>query len=127
MKKNVAIVGYGGQGGWHANHALKSDVVSLSGVFDIKEARQQAARDAGIRAYGSFEELLADKDIDIVVCATPNDVHKDIVIRALEAGKNVVCEKPVALSLQDFDDMCEAAKKAGKLFTVHQNRRWDVD
>ncbi|MCQ2386660.1 MAG: Gfo/Idh/MocA family oxidoreductase, partial [Clostridia bacterium] len=46
---------------------------------------------------------------------------------ALEAGKNVVCEKPVALSVSDFDDMCAAAKKAGKLFTVHQNRRWDVD
>ena len=127
MKKNIAVVGYGGQGGWHANHALKSDVIALGGIFDIKEERQQAARDAGIKAYNSLDEILADNSIDIVVCATPNDVHKDIVIRSLEAGKNVVCEKPVALSIEDFDDMCEAAKKAGKLFTVHQNRRWDVD
>lgn len=127
MKKNVAIIGYGGQGGWHASHALKSDVISLAGIFDIKESRQEAARQAGIKAYDSFEAVLADKNVDIVVCATPNDVHKEIVIKALEAGKNVVCEKPVALSVSDFDDMCEAAKKAGKLFTVHQNRRWDVD
>ena len=105
MKKNIAIVGYGGQGGWHATHALKSDVIALGGIFDIKEERQQAARDAGIKAYDSFEDVLADKNIDIVVCATPNDVHKDIVIRALEAGKNVVCEKPVALSIEDVDDM----------------------
>ena len=127
MKKSVVVVGYGGQGGWHASHALKSDVVTLKGIYDIKEERNQAARDAGIFVYDSFEAILADKDIDIVVCATPNDVHRDIVVRSLLSGKNVVCEKPVALTLEDFDAMCDAAKQAGKLFTVHQNRRWDVD
>ncbi len=127
MKKNVAIIGYGGQGGWHANHALKSDVVALSGIYDIKKERMDLAESKGIFTYPSFEAVLEDPKVDIVVCATPNDVHKDIVIRALLAGKNVVCEKPVALSVADFDDMCAAAKKAGKLFTVHQNRRWDVD
>ena len=127
MKKNVAIVGYGGQGGWHANHALKSDVVNLSGIYDIKQSRIDLAKENGIYTYDSFEAVINDPNVDIVVCATPNDVHKDIVINALLAGKNVVCEKPVALSVEDFDDMCAAAKKAGKLFTVHQNRRWDVD
>ncbi len=127
MKKNVAIVGYGGQGGWHADHCLKSEVVSLRGIYDIKEERITLAQSKGIHTYASFEEVLADNEIDILVCATPNDVHKDIVIRGLRSGKNVVCEKPVALSVEDFDDMCAAAKESGKLFTVHQNRRWDVD
>jgi len=127
MKKNLVVIGYGGQGGWHADHALKSDVVSLRGVYDIKQERMDLAKSKGIHTYESFEAVLADKEIDILVCATPNDVHKDIVIRALQSGKNVVCEKPVALSVEDFDDMCAAAKEAGKLFTVHQNRRWDVD
>lgn len=127
MKKNIAVVGYGGQGGWHASHALKSDVIALSGVYDIKPERAEAARKAGIHAYASFEELISDPNVDIVVCATPNDSHREIVVRALEAGKNVVCEKPVALSLEDFDAMCDASRKSGKLFTVHQNRRWDVD
>ena len=127
MKKNVAIIGYGGQGGWHANHALNSDVVQLSGIYDIKKERMDLAESRGIFAYSSFEAVLDDPKVDIVVCATPNDVHKKIVTRALLAGKNVVCEKPVALSVADFDEMCEAAKKSGKLFTVHQNRRWDVD
>ena len=127
MKKNLVVVGYGGQGGWHADHALQSDVVTLRGIYDIKQERIDLAKSKGINTYDSFEAVLADNEIDIVVCATPNDVHKDIVIRALESGKNVVCEKPVALSVEDFDDMCAAAKKAGKLFTVHQNRRWDVD
>ncbi len=127
MKKNVAIVGYGGQGGWHANHALKSDVISLSGIYDIKKERMDLAESKGIRTYESLDAILADPDVDIVVCATPNDVHKDIVVNSLLAGKNVVCEKPVALSVQEFDEMCAAAKQSGKLFTVHQNRRWDVD
>ena len=127
MKKTLAVVGYGGQGAWHANHALKSDVITLRGVYDIKETRMEAARALGIYTYDSFEAVLADEGVDIVVCATPNDVHKDIVVRSLLAGKNVVCEKPVALSVSDFDEMCEAAKTSGMHFTVHQNRRWDVD
>ena len=127
MKKRLAIVGYGGQGAWHANHALKSDVVELAGIYDIADKRMKAAVDNGIRTYASLDEILADKDVDIVLCATPNDVHKDIVVRSLLAGKNAICEKPVALSISDFDEMVAAAKTSGKLFSVHQNRRWDVD
>ena len=127
MKKKLAIVGYGGQGAWHANHAMKSDVISLAGVYDIREIRMEAARCAGIRTYESLEALLSDGEVDIVLCATPNDVHKKIVISALRAGKNVVCEKPVALSVSDFDEMVAEAERAGVVFSVHQNRRWDVD
>ena len=127
MKKKLAIVGYGGQGAWHANHALKSDVVELAGIYDIADKRMKAAADNGIRTYASLDEILADKDVDIVLCATPNDVHKDIVVKSLLAGKNAICEKPVALSVSDFDEMVAAAKTSGKLFSVHQNRRWDVD
>ena len=127
MRKRLAIVGYGGQGAWHATWAGKSDVVELAGIYDISEKRMNAAREAGIRTYSSLEEILADGAVDIVLCATPNNVHKDIVVSALLAGKNVICEKPVALSVEDFDDMVAAAEKSGKLLSVHQNRRWDVD
>ncbi len=127
MKKNLAIVGYGGQGAWHAAWALKSDVVALTGIYDIAEKRVQAARDNGIHTYASLEELVADPKVDIVLCATPNDVHKDIVITALNAKKHVICEKPVALSVSELDEMLEAAERNGMLFSVHQNRRWDVD
>ncbi len=127
MKKKLAVVGYGGQGGWHADHALKSDVVSLAGVYDIKPERNALAESKGIHAYASFEEILADKSVDIVVIAVPNDDHKPLVIRALEAGKSVVCEKPVEMTVKALDEMIEAANRTGNLFTVHQNRRWDVD
>ncbi len=127
MKKRLAIIGYGGQGAWHANWANKSDVIELAGIFDIAEKRINAAHELGIRVYNSREELLSDASVDIVLCATPNDSHKEIVIDALNHGKHVVCEKPVALSLSDFDEMCDAAAKNGRIFTVHQNRRYDVD
>ena len=123
----LGIVGYGGMGGWHADHALKSDVVELAGIYDIKPERCEAAKQKGIHAYDSMEALLSDESVDLVTVAIPNDVHKDVVIKCLLAGKNVICEKPVALSSVEFAEMVDAAHKSGRLFTVHQNRRWDVD
>ena len=128
MKKmKAAIVGYGGMGGWHAEHLLKSDVAELAGIYDIKEERCELAKSRGIYAYGSFEELLADASVELITVAIPNDVHEEVVVAALNAGKNVICEKPVTLSLESLDRMIEAAKKNGVRFSVHQNRRWDVD
>ncbi|WP_418804339.1 Gfo/Idh/MocA family protein, partial [Phascolarctobacterium sp.] len=127
MKKNIAVIGYGGMGGWHVEHLLKSDVANLAGIFDIKEERQQAARDKGIHAYDSLEQLLDDPSVDIVTVATPNDVHREIALKALAAGKNVISEKPVTVSSEDLQAMIDAANQYGKLFTVHQNRRWDAD
>ena len=127
MKKNIAVIGYGGQGAWHCKQILNSDVARLVGIYDIKESRCQAAAENGIHVYGSAQELLADEQVEAVVVATPNDSHKQLVIDALNAGKNVICEKPVEMSVEAFDSMCEAAKANHKLFTVHQNRRWDVD
>ena len=126
-KKNVIIIGYGGQGGWHADQILKNNVVGLRGIYDIDPKKAEKARAKGIHAFSSLDEALSDKDADIVVVATPNDVHRDIVIDALKSGHSVVCEKPCVIDLHDFDMMVEASERCGKLFTVHQNRRWDVD
>ena len=127
MKKKFAVVGYGGMGSWHVNHALKSDVLELSGIYDIDDKKSKLAMERGIKAYASLDELIADKEIELVTVAIPNDVHLDTVVRLLKGGKNVICEKPVALSSDDLEKMIEASKKSNKLFTVHQNRRWDVD
>ncbi len=128
MKKmKVAVIGYGGMGGWHVEHLLKSDVAELAGVYDIKKERNELAESRGIHAYASLEELLADKSVELVTVAIPNDSHEEVVVASLNAGKNVICEKPVALSLESLDRMIAAAKVNGVLFTTHQNRRWDVD
>ncbi len=128
MKKhNLCVIGYGGMGGWHTRNALTSDVVNLAGIYDIDPAKRELAEKNGIKAYSSLEEVLADKDIDLCTVAIPNDVHRDTVVKCLLAGKNTICEKPVALSHEELQDMIDASKKSGALFTVHQNRRWDVD
>ena len=127
MKKNFAVIGYGGQGAWHTRQILASEVAALTGVYDIDPAKNALAEKNGIHAYSSFEEVLADSAVETVVIAVPNDDHKELVVKSLEAGKNVICEKPVEMSVAAFDEMTAAADRSGKLFTVHQNRRWDVD
>ncbi len=124
---NIGIIGFGGMGSYHLELAKGIDVVKFVGSFDIKESRQEKAREMGLKAYNSMEDLLADDAVDIVLIATPNDVHKEIAIQAMEAGKNVVCEKPVTLSSADLKEIIDASDRTGKLFVVHQNRRWDED
>ena len=125
--KNIAVIGYGGQGAWHCAQIAKSDVCVLAGTYDIREVRRQAAEKNGVKVYDSNEAIFADPEVDAVVIAVPNDAHKALVIEALESGKNVICEKPVEMSCAALDEMIAAAERTGKFFTVHQNRRWDVD
>lgn len=128
-KIGVAVIGYGGMGGWHAEKALTymNHRMELVGIYDINHERLEAAREKGIHAFSSREELLADDRIDFVVVATPNDVHREIAIAAMEAGKAVMSEKPVTMSSEMLEDMIAASERTGKFFTVHQNRRFDPD
>ena len=124
---NVAVVGYGGMGGWHTRLLKEIPEVNLAGVYDILPERNKAAEENGIKAYDSLEALLADPDIDVVTVAIPNDVHKEVCIKAMEAGKAVISEKPVTTSGTILEEMIEASNRTGSVFTVHQNRRWDED
>lgn len=127
QKTKIAVIGYGGMGGWHCRLIQKIEELELAGIYDIKPERRDAARENGIFAYETLEELLADESVKLVTVAIPNHFHKPVCIQAMQAGKNVVCEKPVALSHEELQDMINAAKENGVLFTVHQNRRWDED
>lgn len=128
-KIGCAIIGYGGMGSWHANKILNElgEYATLIGVYDVNPIRCQLAKNKNIHPYPSQQALLADQNVELVIIATPNDVHKAIAIASLEAGKNVVCEKPVTLSFTELEEIIYVANKCGKLFTVHQNRRWDED
>ncbi|MDL2301992.1 Gfo/Idh/MocA family oxidoreductase [Lachnospiraceae bacterium OttesenSCG-928-D06] len=128
MKYKMAIIGYGGMGSWHReNVSNRIEDISVKGVFDVRKEAMDKAKDEGLYMYESLEEILADEEISLVTVATPNNFHKDYVIQCLKAGKNVVCEKPVAMNGEELKEMIETAKETGKLFSIHQNRRWDKD
>jgi len=127
MEHKVGIVGFGGMANWHFDLLKELPNISVVGVWDTDPKPREKAVEKGVIAFESREALLADESINLVLIATPNDVHKEIAIDAMRAGKNVVCEKPVTLNSTDLKAMIEVSEETGKLFTVHQNRRWDED
>ena len=128
MKKmKVAVVGYGGMGGWHVDKISQNDVAEVAGIYDIDPARCELAESRGIHVYASLDEVLADPSVELITVATPNDVHEEIAIAAMNAGKNVISEKPVTISLESLERMIAASERNGVKFSVHQNRRWDAD
>ncbi|QOV18678.1 Gfo/Idh/MocA family oxidoreductase [Blautia liquoris] len=127
MEHKIAIIGFGGMGHWHYDLIQKIDDLSISGIYDIDEKQQKDAEDKGLRVYKDLDELLDDQRSDLVLVATPNDLHKKLSILSLESGKNVVCEKPAAISSVEVQEMIDAANCTGKFLTIHQNRRWDQD
>ena len=127
MKHTLAIVGFGGMAGWHYDLIQDIEDLTVAGIWDIKEERRDYAASRQIHVYEGLEDLLSDESVDLVLIATPNDVHKSIAIQAMEAGKNVVSEKPVTLCSNDLQEMIDGSARTGKFLTVHQNRRWDED
>jgi len=128
MISKMAIIGYGGMGGWH-HQCLQKNVpeITVTGAYDLRKEALEKAAQAGLRTYRKLEDVLNDSKIDIVLIATPNDVHKTLSIAALEAGKHVICEKPVTMNTVELEEIAPVAKKANKLFSIHHNRRWDKD
>lgn len=103
------------------------ECVIAAGFDVIRERAEQLAHECGSTVYDSFESLLADKGVDVVVIATRSHQHAEMSIAALDAGKHVVVEKPMATTLAGADAMIAAASRsAGKLIVRH-NRRFDPE
>ena len=128
-KVRVGVIGCGGiANGKHlpALHSLKNvDIVAFCDV--IPERAEKAAKKFGTPdalVCTDYKELLADKSIDVVHVLTPNRSHSFITVDALEAGKHVMCEKPMAINSAEAKKMIDAAKRTGKKLTIgYQNRQ----
>ncbi|WP_371018686.1 Gfo/Idh/MocA family protein [Pseudalkalibacillus sp. JSM 102089] len=99
--------------------------IKIAAVCDIVKTRaDETAVLYGAKSYESYEELLQNSEIDAVSVCTPNYLHAPISIAALKAGKHVLCEKPMATSRADAEEMIEAARASGKKLMIAHNQRF---
>jgi scyllo-inositol 2-dehydrogenase (NADP+) len=126
----VGIVGYGLAGRYfHAPFIAAVDGLRVASIVTARPDRQAAARRDHPNAVvvERFEALLDRPDVEVVVVASPNRTHVPFGITALEAGRHVVVDKPIAKEVAEASRLVEAAERAGRVLTVYQNRRFDGD
>jgi predicted dehydrogenase len=126
----TAIAGLG-RSGWGIHGRLikpledKFDVIA---VYDPDTERmKEAEKHFGCESRKTFKNLIEDENVELVIVAVPNKLHSKYSIMAMEAGKHVVCEKPMATSLKAAGQMIECSGKTGKTLAVFQNRRYGAD
>lgn len=130
MAVNVGMVGLGISG--YNNHLKPLDAMGkfkIVALCDISKAvLQQRMSEFGVtKGYTNFSQMAQDSEVELVVIATHPASHANLAIAAANAGKNVVVEKPMAVTMNEVNRMIETAKENAVLLTVFQNRRWDSD
>lgn len=125
----VGIAGLG-RSGWNMHATALSRLAeryTITAVMDLSEERRKEAKTKfNCETYTSFDDL-AKADIDLMVVASPSQFHTEHTVKALQAGKHVIVEKPLAPSVTEVDSMIAAAKKSEKILTVNQNYRYHSD
>jgi len=124
----MGLLGLGRMGQIHCR--LISDCPELdlaAGSSGSEQLRRSTAESFGIRTYEDHEVLLRDPQIDWIVIATTTDRHREWALKAIEAGKNLIIEKPIALTLEETEEIIRAAERADVGLTVYNSRRWDAD
>jgi len=126
----VGIAGLG-RSGWGIHSRLLGELETLYNVVAVTDndpaRREEGHTRFGCRMYDHFDEMLLDENIELVVVALPTFLHAEASIAALEAGKHVVCEKPMATTLADADRMIAADQRTDGVLSAFQNRRYEPD
>lgn len=128
MSLKVGIIGCGGiANGKHLPSLQKISEVNIVAFCDIEIEKAQAAAEQygtnDAKVYEDYKLLLENDDIDVIHVCTPNSSHKALTVASLDAGKHVMCEKPMAKTTEEAKEMIEAAKRNGKKLTIgYQNR-----
>lgn len=125
MKKvRFAVVGCGKISSSHFTGIMRAEEAELTAVCDMNaDIANQKAQEYGVRAFTDYNELLQWDGVDAVCLCTPSGMHAEQTIQAAEAGKHIVCEKPMAIHLEDAERMVEACRKHGVKLTVIFPRR----
>ncbi|WP_309382903.1 Gfo/Idh/MocA family protein [Cerasicoccus frondis] len=125
----VGVVGYGGafnMGKKHLQELQDQGMVPVA-VAEMDAERLKVATEdfPGIGTYASIDEMLAKSDVDLIVLITPHNTHAELALKALRAGRHVVCEKPLAITTAECDEMIAAAAESGVMLSTYHNRHWD--
>lgn len=108
----------------HLPEYADNEEAQIDGVYDLNPERaKEIAEKYGARSYSSYEELLENPEIEAVSVCVANDAHAEITIAALKAGKHVLCEKPMAVTLDQCNAMVETARACGKYLMIGHNQR----
>lgn len=124
---NTAICSFG-MSGWvfHAPFISTHPGFNFYAVWErTKNLAQEKYPD--VKVYRTLEEMLADESIELVVVNTPNNTHYSYTKQAMQAGKNVVCEKPFTVTVAEAEELVQLAKNSNLYLSVFQNRRYDSD
>ncbi len=125
----VGVVGYGGAFNMGRTHLEQMQAAGMTpvAVTEVDAARLAVATQdfPGIQTYGSVEEMLDKSDVELVTLITPHNTHAPLALQCLRAGRHVVSEKPLAITLEEVDSMIEAAEKSGTMISAYHNRHWD--
>jgi len=123
----VGLIGFGLAGrAFHAPVIRAVPGLHLAAILQ-RSGDEAAEKYPDVRILHSLDELLAIKEIRLVVIATPNDTHYALTRQCLEAGRDVVVDKPFTTTLEEAASLVQIAKNTGQLLTVYQNRRYDGD
>jgi len=119
------IIGAGMIGHFHAKAITAMTGGTLHSVFDLRaEGAQKLADEYGCKAFSNIDEFLSDPELEIVTIGTPSGAHLDPALASLNAGKHVICEKPLEVTVERVDELMEAAAANGKTLAAVLNRRF---
>ena len=123
------VIGYGGSFNMGRGHLDEMKLAGMlpTAVCELDSTRlEQASRDfPGIGLFNSVETMLAESAVELLAIITPHNTHAPLAIQCLNAGRNVVSEKPMAITTRQCDDMIAAAERNDVLVSVYANRHWD--
>jgi predicted dehydrogenase len=128
-KLHIGIIGAGSISDMHLQAYQKNDQAQIYAICDLNEERAQekAEKYGAVRVYGDYRDLLADSAVDAVSICTWNNTHAEISIAALRAGKHVLVEKPLCLTVEEACRVQEAVRETGKVLLVGFVRRYDTN
>lgn len=129
---SCGVIGYGGafnMGRAHANYIEQTEGLQLHSICDISVERTAVAQQdfPAAQTFNDVAQMLQSPDLDLVVIVLPHNLHAPVAIQASQAGKHVIVEKPMCITVEEATQMIEAARAAGKMLSVFHNRRQDGD